>query len=358
MPQRVRAKPSPWFGLLVVAGLGCGRDSAPSAGRTAAVAAAGQVSDRAGSSTPNAASGLGPAPVGAPGSAGCRAPAPLRIRSKGRVVALGDVHGDLAAARAALQAAGAVDATGRWSGGSLTVVQTGDILDRGDDEQALLDWFEVLETQATAAGGQFIWLLGNHELMNAAGDFRYVTPGGFRDFADAPGVDVRQRALASVPERLRARVAALVPGAPYARVMAGQRVIVIVDDVVYAHAGVIGPWPKQADATNRDADCWLAGGIAEPPAAVIAEDGPVWTRALGGSSVDCAQVAAALSELGAARMVVGHTVQPTGITSACEGKVWRIDVGMARAYGGMIAALRLDSQQAPQVIVAERPPAE
>jgi hypothetical protein len=32
-------------------------------------------------------------------------------------------------------------------------------------------------------------------------------------------------------------------------------------------------------------------------------------------------------------MVVGHTLQGGGINSACEGQVWRIDVGLARAYG-------------------------
>ena len=36
---------------------------------------------------------------------------------------------------------------------------------------------------------------------------------------------------------------------------------------------------------------------------------------------------------GAQRMVVGHTIQGQGINSACEGRVFRVDVGMSRGCG-------------------------
>ena len=42
-----------------------------------------------------------------------------------RIVAFGDVHGDLEAARGALRLAGAIDEQDRWIGGDLIVVQTG-----------------------------------------------------------------------------------------------------------------------------------------------------------------------------------------------------------------------------------------
>ena len=61
-----------------------------------------------------------------------------------RIVAFGDVHGDLEAARGALRLAGAIDEQDHWIGGDLIVVQTGDQLDRGDQEQEILDLFERL----------------------------------------------------------------------------------------------------------------------------------------------------------------------------------------------------------------------
>ena len=36
---------------------------------------------------------------------------------------------------------------------------------------------------------------------------------------------------------------------------------------------------------------------------------------------------------GAARVVVGHTIQSSGINSACGGKVYRIDVGLSKGCG-------------------------
>src|SRR5580658_1823284 len=92
-----------------------------------------------------------------------------------RLVAIGDLHGDLDHTRRALRLTGAIDAKDQWAGGSLVVVQTGDEIDRGDDDREILDSVERWEAQAKATGGEFIALLGNHELMNAALDFRYVT---------------------------------------------------------------------------------------------------------------------------------------------------------------------------------------
>ena len=272
-----------------------------------------------------------------------------------RLVAIGDLHGDLGGARAALRAARAIDERDRWIGGELVVVQTGDVLDRGDDEQAILDLLARLEREAQAAGGAVIALIGNHELMNAAGDFRYATPGALRDFDDAPGVDASR--YAEIPAAVRGRIAALGPGGAYARRLAQHGVIAIVGDTVFSHAGVVGEWVTQVDEANRSARCWLdgrEGGIEDAPLVLRSEASPVWTRALGGAEVDCDAAKAALAALGARRMVVGHTVQPGGANAACGGAVWRIDVGLGKAYGGPIQVLELSPDKPPKVLTGTR----
>ena len=277
-----------------------------------------------------------PTPVPAPGSQApsaamaksCTlAPIPLVVPGKPkRVVAIGDLHGDLGGTRSALKAAGALDASDNWVGGDLVIVQTGDILDRGDDESKIYDLLDKLTAQAKAAGGDIVLLDGNHELMNTALDFRYVTPGGMRDF----GGD-REKAFA--------------PGGAWAKRLARYNVVAIVDGTVYSHAGVLGDWVTQLDAINIDSRCWLdgqAGGASEPPLALTSDDSPVWTRAYGiAGSEDCAALSAVLAKLGAKRMVVGHTVQQQGITNACDGTLWRIDVGLAAGYGGPIEVLEV-----------------
>jgi hypothetical protein len=257
-----------------------------------------------------------------------------------RLVAIGDLHGDLGGTRSALLAAGAIDAADHWVGGDLVIVQTGDILDRGDDESKILDLLERLDAEARKAGGAIIQLNGNHELMNAARDFRYVTPGGMRDF----GGD-RQRAFD--------------PGGVWAKKLARYNVVAIVAGTVFSHAGVLGEWVTQLDAVNQSARCWLDGQAGEfdhPPVALTSENSPVWTRAYGiPDEVDCVSLEGTLTKLGAQRMVVGHTVQKQGITSACDGKLWRIDVGLAVGYGGPIEVLEVvGAPEAPRVLHGTR----
>jgi hypothetical protein len=266
------------------------------------------------------------------------APLALRLPAPKRLVAIGDLHGDLRAARAALRAAGAIDDRDRWAGGDLVVVQTGDVLDRGDDEHAILDLIGRLETEAHLAGGAYIMLLGNHELMNAAGDFRYVTPAGTHDFDD---MIAAAPPPSSTPDRVRGRLAALGAGGPYARRLAEHAIVAIVGDTLFSHAGVLGRWVTRVDELNQSARCWMDGQAREPPAALTSSDSPVWTRAAGEANVDCAAVRAALDALRVQRMVVGHTVQQHGITSACDGALWRIDVGLATYYGGPIQVLEI-----------------
>jgi hypothetical protein len=294
-------------------------------------------------------------PPAVPGSAtpGCTiAKLPLRLPAAQRLVAIGDLHGDLAATRAALRTAGAIDDHDRWIGGALVVVQTGDVLDRGDDERAILDLIARLETEAGAAGGALVMLLGNHELMNAAGDFRYVTPGGFHAFDGAPGPAAAMPP--GVPEDMRSRVAALAPGGSYARRLAHHAVIAIVGDTVFSHAGVLGDWVSHVDDVNQSARCWMDGQSSQPSPALTSDDSPIWTRAAGGPSVDCAAVRSALAALQVKRMVVGHTVQDHGITSACDGTLWRIDVGLSQRYGGPIEVLELVPGASPKVLQGTR----
>lgn len=268
-----------------------------------------------------------------------------RHEAGSRVVALGDVHGDIKATRAALRLAGLVDEGDRWVGGTSVVVQTGDILDRGNDEQDIIDLFENLKKQARDAGGRVHVLNGNHELMNAAGDFRYVTPGGLRDFEGLPGLKLDDPDIERRPPAARARWAALRPGGMYARKLAPHPVVVVVGNTVFAHGGVL---PKHVrygiDRLNREVGEWLEGrGNGAGRRIVATDDSPVWSRHFSDKPdrADCALLQKSLRYLGVKRMVVGHTVHRT-IQPACDQKVWRIDVGMSAHYGGKPQVLELN----------------
>lgn len=112
----------------------------------------------------------------------------------GRVVAVGDVHGSLDGLRSVLRAAGLIDASDHWTGGTATFVQTGDVTDRGADVRGALDLLRALEREAPAQGGRVLPVLGNHEAMNLVGELRDVTADICGRFAGQDADKVRDDA--------------------------------------------------------------------------------------------------------------------------------------------------------------------
>jgi hypothetical protein len=252
------------------------------------------------------------------------------------MVAVGDLHGDLQATKRALALAGAMDEKEHWVGGKLTLVQTGDLLDRGDDDREILRLFDRLDAQARAAGGAVFELIGNHEVLNAEGDFRYVTPAGLLAFSDAK-VESPNPIILQLPAEARGRAAAFLPGGPEARRLAEHPTVAVIGRTLFAHGGVL---PEHASyglgRLNAAVSAWLRGELGELPDLLRGERAPFWTRRYSDAQPShrvCRELAEMLASIGADRLVVGHTVQDKGISTACGERVWRIDVGLAAYYG-------------------------
>jgi hypothetical protein len=136
-------------------------------------------------------------------------------REVSRIVAIGDIHGDDDALNGILKSAGVIDAGGRWIASNTTLVQVGDFTDRGPKVRAAMDLLMDLEQQAAKAGGRVAVLLGNHEVMNLVGDWRYITPAIYETFADQRSAQRRQQAYEAYVKLCSARFAQLgrlIPG--------------------------------------------------------------------------------------------------------------------------------------------------
>jgi len=268
---------------------------------------------------------------------------PARFPAVDRIVAIGDLHGDLEATREALRLAGAIDEEDRWIGGQLVLVQTGDQLDRGGDELEILDLLERLAEEAERAGGAVHVLNGNHELMNAYLDLRYVTEEGFADFQEAFPVTEPDSLLRTFEPSRRSRAAAFRPGGPVALRLARRNTAVIIGDNLFVHGGIL---PEQVDRglerMNEAIRSWLRGEEPQPEW-VRGESSPVWSRHYSSrpDEEDAALLDEVLDRLDVERMVVGHTVQDGGVAAYCDARVWCIDTGMAEHYGGPIRALEI-----------------
>jgi len=93
-----------------------------------------------------------------------------------RQFAVSDMEGNLKGFLKLLKANKVIDDQLNWSFGDGHLVLTGDFFDRGTQVTELLWFIYSLEEKAKSAGGYVHFVLGNHEIMNMNGDFRYVQP--------------------------------------------------------------------------------------------------------------------------------------------------------------------------------------
>jgi hypothetical protein len=117
---------------------------------------------------------------------------------------------------------------------------------------------------------------------------------------------------------------------------------------------VVPRWARYGtDRINQEVRDWLLGNRPEPDSSAGVDDGDrvMWTRQFSRDvdARDCAALAESLGILGAGRMVVAHTVHDE-ITARCDDRVWAVDVGMSRAYGGRVQVLELVDGRRPRVL--------
>jgi Calcineurin-like phosphoesterase len=199
--------------------------------------------------------------------AGWAGAAPAPTESQKSVIAIGDVHGDFDDFVAILQHTGLIDKQKHWAGGKTTLVQVGDLLDRGPKPRDVMDLLMALEKEASKDGGQVVSLLGNHEMMNIMGDLRYVTPENYASFASADSEEHRKSAykdyvkwreshtalLAELPHPLELTEAewmarhpagfieqreAFSPNGSYGKWLRGHVALAEINGVIFLHAGI------------------------------------------------------------------------------------------------------------------------
>ncbi|KAI8644061.1 Metallo-dependent phosphatase-like protein [Parasitella parasitica] len=257
----------------------------------------------------------------------------LSVQEDRRIVALGDLHGDLENTLEILKFSNIIDHENHWIGGDTIFVQTGDVLDRGLDTIKLYDLLQDLRDEAPLQGGLVIPLLGNHELMNLVGDWRYVYPGEPETFG---GIEARKKAFEKdgfIGEYLKL-----------------LNITTKVGSTVFCHGGITPHFSRLGidwinDKTHETIVTYMESqGARGKEHGIFGGVGPTWYRgyALEEEDAICSVLDQALELLEANRMVVGHTVQHDGaIRTRCDGKVILIDIGISKAYSGGKGALEI-----------------
>ena len=321
----------------------------------------------------------------------------LAQSAAGRIVAVGDLHGDYQAWIDIARAAGLIDSKNRWAGGRTTLVQTGDITDRGPDSLKIIRHLQQLQKEAGQAGGRVIVMLGNHEAMNVIGDLRYVDPGEFAAFADRysearrratydanaatieaaykqryPALDskgIRKAWIEETPLGKLEHQAAWAPEGELGRWTASLPAVVKLGDTLFVHGGLSAPYTVMGgiDEINRRVSAAIRARETAFTSVINDPLGPLWYRGLltRGPSFE-SEVAAAdaasgaaprprppieqeldlvLTAFGAKRIVVGHTPNIAGIAVRHGGKLVVIDTGNGRYYKGQPSWLEIAGGQ-------------
>ncbi|KAK9072414.1 hypothetical protein SSX86_008848 [Deinandra increscens subsp. villosa] len=284
-----------------------------------------------------------------------------------RLIAIGDLHGDLLKSKQSLRLAGLIDSDDRWSGGSSTLLQVGDVLDRGGQELQILYFLEKLKRQALKSGGNVITMNGNHEIMNVDGDFRLrvcvmdwktltLTPRDLYEGIPLTFPRVKQEYAAG----FRSRIAALRPKGPIAaRFLSQNLTVAVVGESVFVHGGMLPSHVAYGfERINREVRDWIKGTKKRVNSSLVrGRDSLVWLRIFSNEEIkdcDCATLEHVLSTIpGARRMIMGHTIQESGINGVCDNRALRIDVGMSRGcINGLPEVLEISEDSGIRILTS------
>lgn len=305
-----------------------------------------------------------------------------------KIVAVGDLHGDYENFIKILQGTVIIDKALHWKAGKTHLVQNGDIMDRGPDARKILDLLMRLEKEAEQAGGMVHVLVGNHEEMNITGiAFRYpdyVTvdqfisflPDGYRarkekelqkkiiNLQSKGDNSQLEKVISQFWDSLRkdrtGQHQYLINfNQQYGSWLLQKNAVIKINGIIFVHGGIsekFSTW-KIEEINDRLrlelSDLRRAAENGQPPKVpqpqvVYREDGPLWYRELASVAEEDLreEVDRILANLGAEHIVIAHTPRIAATPEAMkrfDGKVWVIDTGISRAYGGRLSALIIEN---------------
>lgn len=144
-----------------------------------------------------------------------------------------------------------------------------------------------------------------------------------------------------ITDGIRARIAALRPEGPISsRFLSKNLTVAVVGESVFVHGGLLPNHVSYGlDRINEEVRDWISGikQVVVPSSLIRGRNAVVWLRRFSdelAKNCDCSMLEHVLGTIpGAKRMIMGHTIQASGINGVCENRAIRIDVGLSKGCG-------------------------
>jgi hypothetical protein len=251
-----------------------------------------------------------------------------------RIIAIGDVHGDLNILKRCLIKAKVINKALDWIGKNTYVVQVGDILDGGGrgynnqvnplEEYQIFDLLNKLDRQASQENGRVIYLIGNHEIMNFMGNFDYVHGNQIIN-------EIYRKQLFG-------------PGGYMARLLACHAYAIIkINNWYFCHAGLIPENLENIENIEQiniltrkilRGELNLENLKQTEKDLIYSNNGIFWNRKYKENNrCDTLKETMKILKTKNGGMIIGHTIIDKNIKSFCNKKLWFTDIGMSSAFG-------------------------
>jgi hypothetical protein len=271
---------------------------------------------------------------------------PFQFEAHGRIVAIGDIHGNFDGMLTILRNRQLVDVAGEWIGGNAHVVFLGDLNGKGKDTRLVMDFIIRLSEQAHASGGMVHSLIGNHEARHISGDLSTTTRGEVADFQDFEPTD-RAEVLYEMEKFKGAKrsevafVSAIQGETKYAKWFRQRNQYIRIGNAEtgyfgFVHAG-LRRWMSGREAEiNSTTRRWIEyyqGVGPKPPKSthwtLVSENSPSWDTRLPTEDLKSKHIDDILSGFGIKNLIIGHQPTSSGnIETIYDAKIVMADTGI------------------------------
>jgi hypothetical protein len=234
-----------------------------------------------------------------------------------KTLVVSDIEGNFHSLCNLLIKGGVIDKHLRWIFEDNRLVILGDCFDRGEQVIECLWLIYSLEERAERAGGRVHFILGNHEIMNLNGDWRYVHP--------------KYAASSTIP------YTALYGGnSELWHWLCTKNIIEKIGDVLFVHGGIAHEILAMnllvAEINNLARPYYSRANeqLNDPVLYTIlkSEKSPLWYRGFYQQGMTEDHIDATLKHFGVKTIVTGHTVMEK-VTTFFNGKVINVDTDHA-----------------------------